>query len=98
MGARKRVLVAGERKAASECRPRSGIASRRAAERKSTLRGNARQGERSRCCPAILIAKSQAVHAGGELRCGSGLLGTSFVLPGAAAERRFWYSFSMLGC
>src|SRR2546430_16888110 len=73
-----RSLVAGERKAASEYRLRSGQASRRAAERRSVLRWKARQGEGSRCCPAILIAKAQAVHAGGELRCGSGPLGIFF--------------------
>src|SRR6266851_4286333 len=75
MGAWKRDLVAGERKAASEYRLRSGQASRRAAERRSVLRWKARQGEGSRCCPAILIAKAQAVHAGRERRCGSGPLG-----------------------
>jgi hypothetical protein len=66
MGARKRVLVAGERKAALKYRFRSGRACRRAVERRSEFHRKAEFGEQSRWRPAILVDKAQAVHAGGE--------------------------------
>jgi hypothetical protein len=65
MGARKRALVAGERKAALRFRFRSGKACRWAAERRSEFHRKAEFGEQSRCCPAVPIDKAQAVHAGG---------------------------------
>ena len=66
MGAWRRVLVAGERKAASKCQFHSGVARRRAVTHRAVFNRKVEYGERSRITSGLSNASTQAVHAGGE--------------------------------